>query len=106
MAPGWSGSYNPVLVYQEFLLVLIALIGSLACLGALASLLFVCQECLGGSHRPTGNAFRPVSAGAAPDRAYSQAEFSTSIRLTPQGSFVVARDAGTEDVFSLEVERG
>jgi hypothetical protein len=39
MEPRLNGSYNWVLVYQEFLLLLIALMGTLACLGALALLL-------------------------------------------------------------------
>jgi hypothetical protein len=106
MAPGWSGSYNPVLVYQEFLLLLIALIGSLACLGALASLLFVCQNALADLTGQQATRSGQSQPGQHPTAPYSQAEFSTSIRLTPQGSFVVARNAGTEDVFSLEVERG
>ena len=49
MEPRLIGSYNLVLVYQEFLLLLIALMGTLACLGALALVIFVWRECFLGT---------------------------------------------------------
>jgi len=51
MEPKWIEPYNLMLLYQEFLLLLIALMGSLACLGALASLLFIWRECFVGLSR-------------------------------------------------------
>jgi hypothetical protein len=51
MEPRLIGSYNLVLVSQKFLLLLIALMGTLACLGALALLLFVWRECFAGFSR-------------------------------------------------------
>jgi len=105
MEPRWSGSYDVVLVYQEFLLLLIALIGALACLGALASLLFVWRECFAGFSGPTGGRFTPISAGqrqAAPD----DADFSTCVLSILDDSLVVLRDAGTEDVCPLDAELG
>jgi hypothetical protein len=55
MEPRLIGSYNLVLVYQEFLLLLIALMGTLACLGVLALLLFVWRECFAGFSSPSYN---------------------------------------------------
>ena len=54
MEPRWSGSYDLVVVYQAFLSLLVALIGTLACMGALASLVFVSREFFAGFYaRPT-----------------------------------------------------
>src|SRR5215469_3091773 len=52
MEPKWIEPYNLMLLYQEFLLLSIAFTGSLASLGALASLLCVWRECFVGFSRP------------------------------------------------------
>ena len=72
----WTRSYDLVLFYQQFQLLLIAILASLACMGALASLLFAWRECFVGSSRP-------VPAPAATGRASSQNEISIRIRLIP-----------------------
>jgi len=55
----WAGSYNLMLVYQEFVLLLIALIREPGCLAALASLVFVCREGFVGFSRPIGDGLGP-----------------------------------------------
>lgn len=45
MEPRWTEPYNLWVAYQEFLFFLIALMGSLACLAAVASLSFIWREC-------------------------------------------------------------
>ncbi len=103
MDPRWTGSYDVVVVYQTFLLFLIALLGSLTCLGALAYLLLAWQESLGSS-RPSGAGFRSILARATPNRSPSETDLATWTRLARGSSPLKECDAPVRGVYSFEAE--